>query len=263
MQQLPRDDKTVKYCIRAKEGNVIISQDLTTAEMYVVAVLSGDKQLQEVFISGGDFHSSVAHMVFKPNCLAGEIKKLYPEFRQASKAISFGILYGSGPDTVADSAGCTLSEAKGYINQYFTKFPKLKRWLTTQQKFIKVNGFTYSFFGRKRRLPNVFSKDSQISSHEIRSGVNALVQGPASDINLLAGIDMQKYIKKNNMKSKIFALVHDSILAEVPINEIDTYISQLKKFTQKDRGLSIPNCPIGLDVEVGFDYSFKEPINVS
>jgi DNA polymerase I-like protein with 3'-5' exonuclease and polymerase domains len=155
-----------------------------------------------------------------------------------------------------------LEDAKGYINQYFTRFPKLKNWLDTQKKFIKANGFTYSFFGRKRRLPNVFSKDKAVSGHEIRSGVNALVQGPASDINLLAGIDMQKYIDNNGMKSKIFALVHDSILAEVPINEIDTYIAALKKYTQKDRGLSIPGCPIGLDVEIGFDYSFKEKFSV-
>jgi DNA polymerase I-like protein with 3'-5' exonuclease and polymerase domains len=91
MQQLPRDDKTVKYCIKAREGYVIISQDLTTAEMYVVAVLSGDKNLQRVFQSGGDFHSSVAHMVFKLDCKVEEVKKLYPELRQAAKAISFGI----------------------------------------------------------------------------------------------------------------------------------------------------------------------------
>lgn len=262
MQQLPRDDKTVKYCIKAREGYVIISQDLATAEMYVVAVLSGDKKLQKVFVSGGDFHSSIAHMVFKLDCKVEDVKKLYPDMRQAAKAISFGILYGSGPAKVAETVGCSLEEAKGHIAQYFNTFDKLKRWLSTQQKFIKDNGFTYSFFGRKRRLPNVFSKDSQISSHEVRSGVNALVQGPASDINLLAGIDMQKYIEENGMKSRIFGLVHDSILAEVPINEIDTYTEALAKFTQKDRGLSIPGSPIGIDVEIGFDYSFKEKFNV-
>lgn len=262
MQQLPRDDKTVKYCIKATEGCVIISQDLTTAEMYVVAVLSGDKNLQSVFSTGGDFHSSIAKMVFKLECSIGEVKSLYPDLRQASKAISFGILYGSGPAKVAEVVGCSVEEAKQYIHQYFTKFSKLKTWLNTQQKFIKDNGYTYSFFGRKRRLPNVFSKDSQISSHEVRSGVNALVQGPASDINLLAGIEMQEFIEENNMKTKIFGLVHDSILAEVPINEIDTYVSALKEITQKDRGLSIPGTPIGVDVEIGFDYSFKEKINV-
>ena len=262
MQQLPRDDKTVKYCIKAREGYVIISQDLATAEMYVVAVLSKDKKLQKVFIDGGDFHSTIAKMVFRLPCDVEKVKKLYPDIRQAAKAISFGILYGSGPDTVAATAGCTVQDAKIYIDKYFTTFAKLKSWLTTQQNFIKANGFTYSFFGRKRRLKNVFSKDSQISSHEVRSGVNALVQGPASDINLLAGIDMQKYIDENKMKSKIFALVHDSILAEVPINEIDTYTQKLKEFTQKDRGLNIPGHPIGIDVEIGFDYSFKETFSV-
>lgn len=260
MQQIPRDDKLVKKCIKAREGYVIVSQDLVTAEMYVVAVLSGDKQLQKVFTSGGDFHSSIAHMVFNLDCAVEQVKELYPDLRQASKAISFGILYGSGPPKVAQVVGCSVEEAKEYIDLYFKKFSKLYKWLKEQQKFIKANGFTYSFFGRKRRLPNVFSEDSQVAGHEVRSGVNALVQGPASDINLLAGIEMQKYIKKSNMKSKIFALVHDSIVAEVPFNELEKYKEKLKEFTQKDRGLSIPGCPIGIDVEVGQDYSFTPEV---
>jgi len=102
----------------------------------------------------------------------------------------------------------------------------------------------------------VFSPDKGIASHEVRSGVNACIQSIASDINVLAAIDMQKYILANNMNSKIFMLVHDSIVAEVPEDEVDTYKALLAKFTQKDRGFSIPGFPIGIDQEVGDDYSF-------
>jgi len=262
MQQIPRDDKLVKSCISAREGYVIVSQDLATAEMYVVAVLSGDKELQKLFKSGGDFHSATAKLVFNLDCKTSEVKEKYPDLRQAAKSVSFGILYGSGPAKVAEMVGCSVEQAIEYINAYFKKFSILKRWLDKKKEFIKKHGFVYSFFGRKRRLYNVFSKDKAISSHEVRSGVNALVQGPASDINLLAAIEMNKWLKANNMKSKIFALVHDSIVAEVAVSELDIYTKKLKEFTQKDRGLSIPGCPIGIDVEIGTDYSFKEEINV-
>ena len=78
----------------------------------------------------------------------------------------------------------------------------------------------------------------------------------SSDINLLGGIDMQKYIKESGMKAKIFALVHDSILAEVPEDEVELYSKKLQEFIQKDRGLSIPGTPVGCDFDIGEDYSF-------
>jgi len=90
-QQIPRDDPIIKGCIKAPPGYKIVSQDLATAEMYYAAVLSGDKNLQKVFLDGGDFHSTVAKMVFKLDCPVEDVKKLYAIDRQAAKAVSFGI----------------------------------------------------------------------------------------------------------------------------------------------------------------------------
>lgn len=90
-QQIPRDDPIIKGCIRAPEGYKIVSQDLTTAEMYYAAVLSGDKNLQAVFTSGGDFHSTIAKMVFDLVCDVADVKSLFGAMRQSAKAISFGI----------------------------------------------------------------------------------------------------------------------------------------------------------------------------
>ena len=134
-------------------------------------------------------------------------------------------------------------------------FSNLKRWLTVNQQFIRDNAFIYSFFGRKRRLANAKSKDQGIASHEVRSGINFLVQSVASDVNLLAGIEMNEWIKQSGSKARIFALVHDSILAEVPDDEIDSYSAKLQECVQRERGINIPNAPIGCDFEVGEDYS--------
>ena len=261
MQQLPRDNPTVKGCIKAKDGNVIVAMDLTTAEVYCAAVLADDKNLMKVFKDGGNFHSTIAKQVFRLPGEVDDVAEHYSIERQQAKAVTFGIMYGAGPakisEQVTKDSGKYFSpaEAKGVIDDYFMAFPKLKAWLSNTQKFIQANGFIYSHFGRKRRLPNVFSQDKGIASHEVRSGVNALVQSVASDVNLLGAIDMQKYIVKTGMKAKIFALVHDSILAEVPEDEVELYSKKLQEFVQADRGLSIPGAPIGCDFDVGGDYS--------
>lgn len=260
-QQIPRDDPIIKGCIVARPGYKIVSQDLATAEMYYAAVLSKDRNLMKVFQQKEDFHSSVAKMVFNLPCDAASVKELYPLDRQAAKAISFGILYGSGPQKVVDTVNSeggnlTLEDAKEIIREYFNTFSGLKKWLNERKTFIEANGYTYSFFGRKRRLPNVFSKDKGVIAHEVRSGINSEVQSIASDVNLLASIDMQNLIEVSGMDARIFMLVHDSIVAEVRDEEVDIYCTTLRNFTQNDRGCSILNCPIGTDTDVGQDYSF-------
>lgn len=263
-QQIPRDDPIIKGCIKALDGYKIVSQDLTTAEMYYAAVLSGDLNLQRVFSSGGDFHSTIAHMVFSLPCAVEDVKRLYPAMRQSAKAISFGILYGSGAkkvsETVSKATGeyYSLEQAQEDIKAYFTKFNKLKKWLNERKAFIESNGFTYSFFGRKRRLPNVFSSDKGIAAHEVRSGINAEVQSLASDMNLLGAIDTANEVKAAGLDANIFMLVHDSIVALVKDEHVDQYCEILKRCTQKDRGCSIKGAPIGVDQDIGNDYSFGD-----
>jgi DNA polymerase I-like protein with 3'-5' exonuclease and polymerase domains len=262
MQQIPRDNPIVKGCIKAKPGNKIVAMDLTTAEVYVAAVLADDKNLQKVFQDGGNFHSSIAKLVFG---LPGDVEDIavnYSTERQAAKAVTFGIMYGAGANKISQQVTqdsgkhFSVNNAQEVIDDYFRQFFKLRAWIDKSSKFIRDNGFIYGATGRKRRLPNVNSDNRGIQSHEVRSGLNFLVQSVASDINLLGAVDMNDYIKSNNMKSKIFALVHDSILAEVPEGEVEAYSEKLQLFIQKDRGFSIPGTPVGCDFDIGEDYSF-------
>jgi len=261
-QQIPRDNPIIKGCIKAIEGYKIVSQDLTTAEMYYAAVLSGDKNLQQVFSSGGDFHSTIAKMVFSLPCAVEDVKKLYGSMRQSAKAISFGILYGSGANKVSQTVSKAtgqpypVEQAREDIKAYFNKFSKLKKWLNERKTFIETNGYTYSFFGRKRRLPNVFSSDKGIAAHEVRSGINAEVQSLASDINLLGAMATANEVKAKGLDAKIFMLVHDSVVALVKDECVEEYCEILKRNTQHEWGCEIPNTPIGVDQDIGDDYSF-------
>ena len=263
MQQIPRDNPIVKGCIKAKEGHQIVAMDLTTAEVYVAAILAKDKKLQNVFRQGGNFHSTIAKTVFHLPCEVEEVAEYYSVKRQAAKAVTFGIMYGAGPHKISQQVTkdsgtyFSLNEAQEVIDDYFGEFSKLKYWLENMKNEIQQKGYIYSIFGRKRRLPNVFSSDKGVASHEVRSGINFLVQSTASDINLLGAIDMNRHIKEHNLKSRIFALVHDSILAEVPEHEVDYYCEKLKYFVQKPReGCVIEGAPVGCDFDVGEDYSF-------
>jgi len=261
MQQLPRDNPIVKGCIMAAPGHKIVAMDLTTAEVYAAAVLSEDEALMDIIRQGGNFHSQIARKVFRLDCEAEDVADIYPTQRQAAKAVTFGIMYGAGAakisEQVTHDSGKYFSknEAQEVIDDYFRSFHKLKTWIEKNKKFIEQNGFIYSYFGRKRRLPNVASKDRGIKGHEVRSGLNFLVQSVASDINLLGAIDTHNALKVKSMKAKIFALVHDSILAEVPDEEVEDYCAILLQNVQKDRGLSIPNHPVGCDFDIGQDYS--------
>lgn len=217
---------------------------LGTAEMWVAAVLSGDKSLQKIFIDKVDYHGAMAVNKFGLPCHPNEVAALYPEKRQEAKTISFEILY-----------------KLNYNEPALENFPTLKRWLKKMEKEIKNNGYIYSHFGRKRRLQDVFSPNRQEAQHQIRSGINFLVQSTSSDINLLAAIDMQNWIIDNGYEDEmiIFGLVHDSILAEVKEELIPLYVEKLKEFMQKERmGLMIPGAPINVDFEVGDNYADVE-----
>jgi len=263
MQQIPRDNPIVKGCIKAKPGKKIVAMDLTTAEVYCAAVIADDKALMKVFQDGGNFHSNIAKLVFNLDCDVDDVAEYYATERQMAKAVTFGIMYGAGPKKISEQVTkdsgtyFSTSQAKEVIEDYFKQFHKLKKWLDDSKKIIEKQAYIYSFFGRKRRLPNVKSKDKATAAHEVRSGINSLVQSVASDINLLGAVDAHKEICDRGYEKnmKIFALVHDSILAEVDDDYVQEYSDILLRNVQKDRGLSIPGCPIGCDFDVDEDYS--------
>jgi DNA polymerase I-like protein with 3'-5' exonuclease and polymerase domains len=260
-QNIPRDNKDIKKLFKARDGYKIVQCDLGTAEVYYAAVLSNDSFLQQAFIDKLDFHSYVAKQMFNLSCEVSDIKKYYPNERQYAKAITFGIMYQAGPAKIAETVNkdaaageeITKAQSSQFINKYFREAKSLKRFIDDSNKQIENYAFIYSHFGRKRRLPESKSPNKGVASHAVRSGVNFLVQSVASDINLLGVIDLIDWVQDNGYADDIltFTVVHDSIVSEVREDLIDIYVENAKRCIQKDRGLSIPNCPIKVDFEVG------------
>ena len=260
-QNIPRDNKDIKKLFRARPGYKIIQCDLGTAEVYYAAMLSGDEFLQKAFIDKLDFHSYVAKQMFNLPEAVNEVKKLHPNERQYAKAITFGIMYQAGPAKIAETVNkdakpgeeISVPQSKQFINKYFSEAKMLKKFIDSSNHQIENHAFIYSFFGRKRRLPEAKSPNQGVAKHAIRSGVNFLVQSVASGINVLGVIDLIKWIEDNDYLEAIlpFTVVHDSIVAEVREDLIDTYIENARRCIQTDRGLTIPGCPIKVDFEVG------------
>lgn len=267
-QNIPRDNKDIKKLFRARPGYKIVQCDLGTAEVYYAAVLSADKFLQQAFIDKLDFHSYVAKQMFNLPCEVKDVKKLYPNERQYAKAITFGIMYQAGPAKIAETVNkdakageeISVSQAKQFINKYFTEAKALKRFIDASNDQIENYAYIYAFFGRKRRLPEAKAPNPGVAKHAIRSGVNFLVQSVASDINVLGLIDLIKWVETNGYDDVIkpFTVVHDSIVSEVREDLVPLYIENARRCIQTDRGLSIPNCPIKVDFEIGDSWGELE-----
>ena len=263
-QNIPRDNKDIKKMFKAKPGFKIVQGDLKTAEVYYAAILSNDNFLQKAFVDKVDFHSYIAKQVFNLPCPISQVKKLYPSERQYSKAITFGVLYQAGPAKISETANVSYQEAKQFIGKYFREASNLKSWIDGANSFIENNAYIYSYFGRKRRLPESKSPNRGVAGHAVRSGVNFLVQSVASDINLLGLIDAMQWIEENGYQNDIipFTVVHDSIVAEVREELVNEWAINMRKAIQKDRGISIPNCPIDVDFEVGPSWGELESYDI-
>lgn len=279
-QNFVRDDAIVKGMFSAPPGYKFVMYDLVSAEVWWAACLSGDKALQNVFVginqdplNSADPHSIIAHMVFKPDCLATELKKMYPALRQAAKAIQFSILYGSGKESMSESINealledwinkgkdpalepewCTVDKAQEYIDLYFQMFPDLKIWVDKCHNQIKTRGFLISpVTGRKRRAFNYKSPDRSVVAEEIRSVFNALIQGTSSDVLLWGAIEADQEIEKRGLDIRIIGLVHDSVIALVPDTPemLEIYDELIKRNVQRVRpNGTIEGAPLGLDAD--------------
>lgn len=268
-QNIPRKDKSIKKSFKARDGFKIVNADLGTAEVWIAMALSGDPFLASAFASGLDFHSYIAKGVFNIQVPVNQIKDKYPGERQASKSITFGILYGASAyriwlEITSFGLTITLKQCEEMISNYFKNASVLKAWLDGKEKTLRATGELLYAQGRIRYIPEVFNTKVSEVEHAVRSGLNTLFQGPASDIMLMGSTDLVKeYLLPNNyIDDRIicpFTIVHDSLASEVRNDLVDGYCTKLKKFLQRHRYF-IPKTvktPVPVDFEIGNNLAFS------
>ena len=206
LQQIPKTsvDANIKKQLVAPKGKLYMALDYSQAELRIMAHLSGDETYLEAFAKGQDPHLAIA--VNKYGVSYEEANKAYsdkqhPDYklwknrRKQAKQICFGIIYGIQKKLLAvklsdPKAGIivTPDEAQQQLNEFFQEHPKIKKFMINQEKVLIKHGYIKSLFGRKRRLPQVYSDNEQEAAYAVRLSVNMPCQSAASDMNLFASI---------------------------------------------------------------------------
>ncbi len=208
--------RRIRQCFIASTSNKLICADYSQIELRILAHLSNDANLIKAFNDNQDIHSITASEIFhKP------INAITKDERRYAKTINFSLLYGKTVFGLAQDLRIDRATAKLYIDTYFAKFPKIKDCMDGLINFAHENGFVQTVFGRKIYLSNISSANRMIREAEERVALNAPMQGTSADIIKFAMVSINAWLKINQLKTKIVLQVHDELIFDVPIDEVD------------------------------------------
>tara|TARA_R110000851_G_scaffold125554_1_gene256519 strand:- start:16 stop:1530 length:1515 start_codon:yes stop_codon:yes gene_type:complete len=255
---LPRPDENdpinLRSMMTADEDKVFVAADFSQAELRVLAQCCKDKNLIEAFNSGQDLHRFTASLVFgkDPN----DVTK---QERQIAKSVSFLIVYGGGPNKLAEQIGKSVGYCKNIFKAYQDSFPKVFNWINFVHKFVKENGYAVSIFGRRRHLPNVKSPNKKYQYRALRQGMNFVIQSSASDLMLHSILRLQKYLKATGLDAQILATVHDSVEVQCSKKDLQKVVELMRyvlESTDDFKGLYGLDfvVPFAVDVEAGRSF---------
>lgn len=229
VQQIPKTsvDPNIKLQLKAPKGTLYIASDFSQAELRIMAHLSGDETYLNAFNSGQDPHLAIAatkyHMPYEEALKIYEDEnhpehKIWKVRRKQAKQIAFGLIYGIGAKLLAVKLSdpksgiiVTPEEAQKEMDIFFGQHPKLKTFLKKQEKFLRKNGHLVSLFGRKRRLPQIYSNDKGEEAYALRLALNFPCQSAASDMCLFGSILIYYLMRQGKLPStKSVCLVHDA-----------------------------------------------------
>lgn len=228
-QQIPKTsvDPNIKKQLVAPKGTLYIASDFSQAELRIMAHLSGDETYLNAFNSGQDPHLAIAatkyHVPYEEALKIYEDEnhpdhKIWKVRRKQAKQIAFGLIYGIGAKLLAVKLSdpksgiiVTPEEAQKEMDIFFGQHPKLKTFLKKQEKFLRKNGYLVSLFGRKRRLPQIYSSDRGEEAYALRLSLNFPCQSAASDMCLFGSILIYYLIRQGKLPpTKSVCLVHDA-----------------------------------------------------
>ena len=207
----------------AEEGKVLIDADYSQIELRILAELSQDEKMMENFKIGGDIHNLTAEEIF------GFVSK---ETRDRAKTINFSVIYGVSAFSLAKDIGVSVVSAKKYIDSFFYGYLGVKKYFENIVKEAEKTGVVKTFFGRIRKVPEIFSKNKNILELGKRIVKNTAIQGTAADVIKIAMVKLNREIEKNGFTAKIILQVHDEILLEVLKEEAEEVLELVKKTMQ-------------------------------
>lgn len=225
-----------------KAGCVFIDADYSQIELRVLAHISRDENLIEAYKSAQDIHRITASKVF--NTPLDEVTDLQ---RRNAKAVNFGIVYGISSFGLSQDLSISKKQANEYIEQYFKTYPDIKKFLDKTVEDAKENGYVVTLSGRRRPIPELKSSNFMQRSFGERIAMNSPIQGTAADIIKIAMINTDRELREKQLKSKIVLQVHDELLVEAYIDEVDE-VKKILEHNMKNAMLLKVDMEIGIGV---------------
>lgn len=251
MQNIPRDKK-IKNLMCATPGKKLLQLDYSQAELRVLAMLSEDPWLTQVYLDGKDLHDAVATDMFGPN--------FDKEQRVMAKTINFGIAYGRGPGSLAQTFKKSMSEARAIIDKWYKPMPNVKAWINNRRLMATKGEKCVTPFGRERH----FIVTNENLNHVQNEYINTPIQSIASDFTMFSLIEIDNWLHQEGLtdRARIITTVHDSIILEIDDDKelVDRCAESCTKIMAETPKKYIPNCavPFKADAEVGYAWGKLE-----
>ena len=255
LQNIPirtENGKKIRNAFIAEQKNKLVSFDYSQIELRLAAEISKDKNFTDAFIQGKDIHSATAKEIFNI-----KDKDLNSEHRRKAKAINFGIIYGISPYGLAKQLSITNTEGKQYIEEYFSRYPKIKDYMEYQIKFAKTNNYVETIFGRRCKIKGINDKNFALRGFAERQSINAPIQGTAADIIKLSMIEIHKNILTKKINAKMLLQVHDELIFEIEEKYLDESIPLIKEIMEKTH-LKYKDFAVPLIVDYGIGNNWSE-----
>ena len=245
LQNIPiRSEKgrEVRKAFIAKDDNhILLAADYSQIELRLMAHLSQDQGMLSAFTNKEDIHSATAAKVY-----GVELSEVSREQRSNAKMVNFGIIYGISAFGLSQRLAIKRTEAKEIIDNYFLQYPKVKEFMDKSINDARDKGYVETIMGRKRHLKDINSRNAVVRGYAERNAINAPIQGAAADVIKIAMIEVQNAISQAGYKSKMLLQVHDELVFDVYLPELEEIQILIKDKMEQAVSLSVP-----LEVDLG------------
>lgn len=239
LQNIPiRDDlgKPIRASFIASDAeHTLIAADYSQIELRLMAHLSNDPALVAAFRSGEDIHSATAARLYHKSA-----EEVTSSERRSAKTANFGIIYGISAFGLAQRLDISNREAKELITNYFDTYPGVQQYMNDVVAKAKNDGYVETMFGRRRQLPDIMSSNRTVRGLAERNAINAPIQGSAADIMKLAMSEIYRRFKKEGIQSKMIMQVHDEVVIDTLLSELDAVKHIVKEAMESVARLSVP-----------------------
>ncbi|MBS2030160.1 MAG: DNA polymerase I [Deltaproteobacteria bacterium] len=251
LQNIPvrtEQGRQIRAAFVAREGWELVSADYSQIELRILAHFSKDEALSDSFKKDEDVHTRTAAEVF-----GVALDQVTPEMRRAAKAVNFGIAYGQTSFGLSHRLDIPGADAQVIIDKYFQRYQGVRKWLDETIAQAKREEVVSTLYGRRRPVPDISSRNFALRAAAERIAVNAPIQGTAADIVKRAMLRVDEALAKNKLRSRMLLQVHDELLFEAPVDELDALGRVTRAAMEGAAQLDVP-----LKVDLGSGKSWAE-----